>query len=142
MTNDATYKRPLPDLERKLTQPYWEATKRHELVIQQCDACQHLWFPPSFCCPKCLGEAISWKRVSGRAKIWSWIDMWQMYFRGFADERPYLVAYVELEEGPRLMASLVDIDEERTGLYCDMPLEIVFDDVTPEVTLPRFRPIR
>lgn len=75
--------------------------------------------------------------MSGRAKLWSWIDMWQMYYRGFADERPYLVAYVELEEGPRLMSTIVAAD--RSTLTCDMPLEVVFDDVTPEITLPKFR---
>jgi uncharacterized OB-fold protein len=139
-TSDA-YTRPLPDLDRKLTQPYWEATRNHELRIQQCDACGHLWFPPSFCCPQCLGEAITWTRVSGRAKLWSWINMWQMYYLGFANERPYLVAFVELEEGPRLMASLQGVAPDAPELRCDMPLEVVFDDVTPEVTLPRFRPV-
>ncbi|MGE3857950.1 MAG: Zn-ribbon domain-containing OB-fold protein [Dehalococcoidia bacterium] len=136
------YTRPLPDLDRKLTQPYWEGTRQHELRIQQCDACGHRWFPPSFCCPQCLNESYTWTKVSGRAKLWSWINMWQMYYLGFANERPYLVAFVELEEGPRLMAGLEGVAPDSADLRCDIPLEVVFDDVTPEVTLPRFRPVQ
>ena len=138
MTTDASeYARPLPT-PTPLTAPYWEATKRHELRIQRCDDCAHFWFPPAEYCPQCLSEDYTWTEVSGKAKLWSWIEMWQVYFGGFADERPYNVGYVELDEGPRLMSNLVDCD--RSALRCDMPLEVVFDDVTAEVTLPKFRP--
>ena len=131
--------RPLPILTLA-NKGFWEAAKNHELRLQRCDDCNHTWFPPSYCCPKCLGENLTWAKMSGRAKLWAWVDMWQLYFRGFANERPYLIAYVELEEGPRLISTIVDVDRE--SLTCDMPLEIVFDDVTPEVTLPKFRAVQ
>jgi uncharacterized OB-fold protein len=136
MTAENGYNRPLPT-PGKLTAPYWEAAKNHEFKLQKCDECGHIWFPPAVCCPQCLSESFTWTAMSGRAQIWSWIDMWQMYYRGFADERPYTVAYVELEEGPRLMSSIVGLvgSELRVG----MPLEVVFDDVTDEITLPKFR---
>jgi uncharacterized OB-fold protein len=66
--------------------------------------------------------------------------MWQRYFPAFEGEIPYLVAYVQLDEGPKLMTSLVDYDPG--DLRCDLPVEIVFEDVTPEITLPKFRPVR
>ena len=133
------YKRPLPTVTR-LTKPYWDAAKNHELHMQKCDDCAHIWFPPSVCCPQCLSERYTWTKVSGRARLWSWINMWQMYYQGFADERPYTVVYVQLEEGPRLMAGVMGIDRE--DLRCDMPLQVVFDDVTDEITLPKFAPVK
>jgi uncharacterized protein len=137
VTGDTAYARPLPTITT-LTAPYWEGARQHELRVQRCDECASWWFPPAELCPECLSESFTWTPVSGRAKLWSWIDMWQLYFRGFADERPYTVAFVELEEGPRMMSGLVHYD--RDSLRCDMPLVVAFDAVTPEITLPKFRP--
>jgi uncharacterized OB-fold protein len=78
-------------------------------------------------------------KASGRGMIWSWVVFWQRYFAAFEADIPYNVAYVELEEGPRLMTNLVEYDP--ASIRCDMPVEVVFDDVTPEVTLPKFRPV-
>ena len=64
--------------------------------------------------------------------------MHQRYFAAFEADLPYNVAMVELEEGPRLMTNLIDIDS--TQIHCDMPVEVVFEDVTSEITLPKFRP--
>ena len=63
--------------------------------------------------------------------------MWQPYFPAFDGERPYIVAYIQLDEGPCLMSTLVDCNPDE--IACDMPVEVVFDDVTNEVTLPKFR---
>jgi uncharacterized OB-fold protein len=132
------YAKPLPKINR-LSRPFWEAAKRHELVLQRCAACRRHRFPPSQRCPACLATATEWVRASGRGKVWSWIRMWQPYFPAFDAERPYVVAYVELEEGPRLMTTIVgcSVDE----IACDMPVEVVFDDVTDVVSLPKFRPL-
>ena len=64
--------------------------------------------------------------------------MWQRYFPAFDAERPYVVAYIELEEGPRLMSTIVDCPPEE--LHCDMPVEVVYEKLTDEVTLPLFKP--
>ena len=76
--------------------------------------------------------------MSGRGRIWSFLRMWQRYFPGFEADLPYIVGYVQLDEGPRMMCNLVECEYE--SLSCDMPVEVVFDDVTPEVSLPKFRP--
>jgi hypothetical protein len=65
--------------------------------------------------------------------------MWQRYFPAFEGEIPYNVAYVELDEGPKLMTNLVGVAPE--DIRCDMPVEVVFEDVTEEFALPKFRPI-
>ena len=76
----------------------------------------------------------------GRGKVWSWIVMWQRYFPAFEPDLPYNVAYVELDEGPKLMTNLVDVASE--DIRCDMPVEVVFDEVTDEISLPKFRPVK
>lgn len=134
----STYKKPLPRPNR-LSQPYWDAARKHELLIVSCKSCGHKWLPPSDLCPKCLSRDIEWVKASGRGKVWSWVIFWQRYFAAFAEDIPYNVVYVELDEGPRLMTNLVDADP--AAIVCDMAVEVVFDDVTPEITLPKFRPI-
>jgi uncharacterized OB-fold protein len=64
----------------------------------------------------------------------------QRYFPAFEADLPYNVAYVELQEGPRLMTNLVECEAD--DIRCDMPVEVVFEDVTPEISLPKFRPQR
>jgi uncharacterized OB-fold protein len=134
----AEYNKPLPRPNR-LSAPFWEGTKRHELLLQRCDACGHVWFPPSTRCPRCLSTDYTWSKASGRGKVWSWIVMWQRYFPSFEADIPYNVAYVELDEGPRLMTNIVGC--ANGAIYCDMPVVVFFDDVTPEITLPKFRPL-
>jgi uncharacterized OB-fold protein len=88
-------------------------------------------------CPECLGDRITWAPVSGRGTVSSFVVFHKAWFPEFNRDIPYAVVQVELEEGPRITANLVDVSpsEIRVG----MPVAVVFDDVTPEVTIPRFR---
>jgi uncharacterized OB-fold protein len=131
------YAKPLPRITAD-NRPFWEATRRHELRLQRCRACDRFRYPPAPVCPQCLAEDAEWTRVSGRGTVSTFVVFHKVYFPAFAADVPYNVVQVELEEGPRLTANLVDVpnDQIRVG----MPVEVVFDDVTPEVTLPRFRP--
>jgi len=131
------YAKPLP-VPGPESVPFWEACRRHELSLQRCAACGSFWFPPGALCPTCLSESWSWEQTSGRGTVYSFVVFHRLYHPGFADDLPYAVAVVELEEGPRLPTSIVGVDD--TELRCDMPVEVVFDDVTETVTLPRFRP--
>jgi hypothetical protein len=117
--------------------PYWEAAHRGELRMQACIDCGHVRFPPSLLCPRCLSENAEWKRLSGRGTVYSWIVVHQSQHPAFNGDTPYNVAIVELEEGPRMHSQVVDCpnDEIRIG----MPVEVVFDRVNDEVTLPKFR---
>jgi hypothetical protein len=132
------YAKPLPRPNR-LSRPFWGGAKRHELLLQKCSACGHVWFPPSARCPECLSREYAWSKASGRGRVWSWIVMWQRYFPAFEADIPYNVAYVELEEGPKLMTSIVGCEND--AIYCDMEVEVVFEDVTPEIALPKFKPL-
>jgi len=123
---------PVTDANR----PYWEGTLSGELRLQICDHCQMPRFPEAPACPRCLGENATWRAVSGRATLWSWILMHQNYIAAFADELPYLVAFVRLEEGPFMYSTLVDPPPQ---LRCDLPLEVVFEGLSPERAVPKFR---
>jgi uncharacterized OB-fold protein len=147
VTNQAaeksTYTKPLPHLT-KVNTPYWEALKNHELRLPKCRDCGHIWHPPaSRVCPNCLSiDNYDFEKMSGRGKIWGWLRMHQRYFPGFADDLPYNIVYVELDDQPglRMISNLVHHTEE--DLRCDQAVEIVFDDVTPEWTLPKFQPVK
>ena len=130
------YARPLPRITED-NAPFWAAARRHELRLQKCDACGRLWWPPGPVCPECLDDRITWTPVSGRGTVSIFVVFHKAWFPEFTSDLPYAVVQVELEEGPRLTANLVDVrpGEIRVGL----PVTVVFDDVTPEVTIPRFR---
>jgi uncharacterized OB-fold protein len=136
MTTTA-YAKPLPAIT-DLNRPYFEGGKDNQLKLQQCTQCRHLRYPFARHCPKCLSTDYHWHAVSGRAKLWSWIVMHQVYIRGFADDVPYIVAYVELEEGPHMISTVIDVD--RSKLACDQLLEVAFKQVSDDVWLPVFRP--
>lgn len=131
------YKKPLPHITA-LSKPYWDATKKHELRLQRCGKCNRFWYPPSFACPFCWSKEFDWAKLSGRGKVNSWVVFHRAYYEGFQEQVPYNVVEVQLEEGPRLISNLVGVKNE--GIRPGMPVEVVFDDVTAEVTLPKFRP--
>jgi len=131
------YRKPLPGIDN-VNRPYWEAAKRHELVMQKCRQCGQYRYPPGTTCPRCLADDLEWVKVSGRGTVFTWTVFHKVYHPGFAGEVPYAVVAVELEEGPRVTSNLVDCPLE--GIRIGMPVEVVFDDVTEEMTLPKFRP--
>lgn len=135
----AEYNKPLPrPLDPELTRPFWEAAKRHELVMPRCKTCDQLFFYPRSECPRCLGSDLEWVRVSGRGRLHSFTIINQPANAAFRDDVPYVYALVQLIEGPRMISNLVECDVESVSV--DMPVEAVFDDVTPEWTLVKFKP--
>ncbi len=139
MSETASYRKPLP-LPDEDSHPYFTALKEHRLVIQKCDDCGAYRFRPKFLCTKCLSERATWTPISGKGTIWSWVVVHQPMVPGFQDELPYAVVVVALAEGPRMSSNLLDcpLGDIRVG----MPVEVVFCDVTKEITLPKFRPVK
>jgi uncharacterized OB-fold protein len=135
MEKTATKPLPRPAPE---SAPYWEAAKQHRLELPRCNACGKFWFPPSQRCPHCLAGAFSWQAVSGRGKVFSFVVFHRVYHPAFAQEVPYVVALVELEEGPRLLTNIVGIAPEQVS--CEMAVKAVFDDVADGVAVPKFTP--
>jgi uncharacterized protein len=129
------YRKPLPRIDEE-SRGWWEALARHELYFQRCRDCGTKRLYPRAACPSCLSAATDWVRASGYGIVYSFTVTYQNQAPGFREELPYVLAIVELEEGLRLMTNVVGApDAVRIG----MPVEVVFDDVTSEVTLPKFR---
>lgn len=133
----STYNKPLPVISG-LNAPFWEAAKKHELRLQRCRTCGRFFYPASSLCPFDWSKDFEWAPVSGRGKVTSWVVFHQEYFPGFEPDLPYNVVQVELEEGPRILSNLRGVNNDE--IRFDMPVEVWFDDVTAEVTLPKFRP--
>jgi uncharacterized OB-fold protein len=131
------YAKPIPTPSED-SRPYWEATKNHQLKLQQCLVCGAFRFPPGEVCPECTSEAYEWKPVSGKAKVFSFVVYHRAYHPGFKEELPYVVAVIELDEGPRMLSNVIGCKPE--DVRCDMPVEVAFEDITDEVALPKFRP--
>ena len=129
--------KPVPEVTPALA-PYFAAARERRLVVQRCADCGTLRFPPRELCTRCLGRDVTWQQVSGRGEVFSYNVMHQVYHPAFASEVPYAVVVVKLEEGPKIISNVVGcgVDAIRIG----MPVEVVFEDVSPEVTLPKFRP--
>lgn len=137
----AEYRKPLPRAEDyPLTEPFWEATKRHELVIPRCKLCNlYFWYPRQEC-PNCYQrDQWEWTPVSGRARLHTFTVVRQPQNPAFADDVPYAYAIVQLEEGVRMISNVVGcaIPDD---LKVDMALVATFDDVTSECTLVKFKP--
>jgi|SRR5579884_2142412 uncharacterized OB-fold protein len=133
------YRKPLPNpLHRPASQPFWEAAKRHELVMPRCRRCDRLFFYPREVCPVCLQSDIDWVPVTGRGRLHSYTVIYQPANPNFRGDVPYVYALVQLEEGTRMISNVVGCRPEDVRI--DMPLVAEFDDVTPEVTLVKFRP--
>jgi uncharacterized OB-fold protein len=132
--------KPLPRPEQPdLTQPFWDAAKRHSLVIPHCRRCeQYFWYPREVC-PECLETDWEWMPVSGRGRLFTYTVVRQPLLPAFAEDVPYAYAVVQLEEGVRMVSNVVECDIP-DALRVGMPLEAVYDDVTPEWTLVKFRP--
>jgi len=121
------------------TQPFWDGTRDGRLMIMHCNACAHDYFYPRPYCPSCFSKDTAWKQATGKAKLHTYMIIHRAA-PGFESEAPYVVGVVELEEGPRMMTNIVDIEPDPATLTVDMPLEVAFDKANDDITLPKFRP--
>ena len=133
------YNKPVP-VPDHVTAQFWDAAKHHKLLIQSCPDCgAQQSFPQSYC-RNCLSEKITWSEASGRGKVYSYTVIHRPPSMKFQADVPYTVAIVELDEGVRMMSNIIGIDPE--DVRVGMAVEVVFDDITPTISLPKFRPIQ
>ncbi|MGZ6367563.1 MAG: Zn-ribbon domain-containing OB-fold protein [Ktedonobacteraceae bacterium] len=136
---ESTRPKPLPVVTEE-NRPFWEGCQQGKLLLQQCSECHHYQFYPRLYCMKCSSDALHWVEATGRGVIYSFTIIYQNKSPEFVHDTPYNVALVQLEEGPRLLSNIVDVDA--TELQVDLPVTVAFDRVTDTITLPRFRPLR
>lgn len=138
-TTRTDYQKPLPAPDPE-SAPFWEGAKQHRLLIVRCSACGTHRFPATSFCPSCQSPELQWVPASGRGKVFSWIVVRHPVPRDvYAQDVPYVVALVTLEEGPRITTNIVGCATD--AVFADMPVTVTFKDVTPEITLPQFKPV-
>lgn len=126
--------RPTPE-----TQPYWDGAREGRLMLPWCEDCGQAHFHPRALCPHCGGARLSWRRASGRGRLHTYVINHKPA-KGFEARAPYVIAVVELEEGPRLLTNIEIEEPTPETLRIDMDLLVEFRRVTEEVALPVFRP--
>jgi uncharacterized OB-fold protein len=122
-----------------ITLPWWEAAARHRLVVQRCKSCGHTRLPPAPLCPECRSTDLDWLEVPGRGEVYTYTVMHRPMA---ADQQlPFVIAVVALEDsgGVRMISNVVGCDpaEVRIG----MPVELVWEDMSEDLAVPRFRPV-
>lgn len=134
----AEYQKPLP-IPNEDTKPFWDGLKEHRLRIQKCRQCGQFRFPPRVICPHCMSLESQWVEVKGMGTVYSFTIVHHAYTPAYESEIPYVVAIVELEEGIRLITNIIGCKPEQVQI--GMPVELAFEDVTPELTLHKFGPM-
>ncbi|HEX5267130.1 MAG TPA: Zn-ribbon domain-containing OB-fold protein [Acidimicrobiales bacterium] len=126
---------PLPD---NVSRSYWEAAGRGELLFQECPQCGQRQLYPRALCTGCAGTPV-WRAASGRGTVHTFTVIRQNWAEPFREMLPYVVAMVELAEGPRLMSNVTDCAPE--DVHIGMPVEAWFLPVEDGVAVPMFRPL-
>ena len=127
---------PIPTPE---TQHFWDGTKEGELRIQRCGDCANVYFPPRHFCPSCGCKNVKIFNATGKATLHSYVIS-HLPAPGF--EPPYAIAIAKLDEGPKMMCNIVDCDQTPEALIIDMPLEVSFEKINEDITLPQFKPVK
>ena len=130
--------KPLPVIT-SWSRPFWDACKRQELIIQQCEECGAKIFYPKLFCPYCQSSELKWVKASGTGKIYTFTTIYSHQPEAFKEDTPYVVAVVRLDEGVQMMANVVGCKPE--DIKCDMRVQVTFKPVNIDITLPRFTPI-
>ena len=136
--------KPLPAVDDDIL-PFWEGTQRHQLLLHRCNHCGATYFAASYCTGCDVGfnspwaDNMAWAEAAGRGKVFSFDVIHRLYNEAFKDDLPYNLAVIELDEGPLMVGNIVGCANQ--DISFGMPVEVVFDDITPEVTLPRWRPV-
>jgi uncharacterized OB-fold protein len=117
---------------------YWEGCKAHQLRLQRCRPCAHVYFPPRAFCPKCGGRQVEVFAASGKGTLHTYIINHRP--RPDMGKEPHSIAVVQLEEGPRMLTNIVNCPQTPEALVLDMPVRVVFEIQNDEITLPLFEP--
>lgn len=104
---------------------YWEGAGRGELVLQRCRACQTVQHRPRGLCATCLSDDIEHFVASGRGTVYTYSVVRQNQMPAFAPAVPYVVSYVELEEGPQLLTNIVDCDPDDVSIGMTVKVDFV-----------------
>ena len=133
----SAYDKPIPiPSNGDLTKPFWEAAKRGELIIPYCNSCSNLFFYAREVCPNCFSKDLDWKKMSGKGHVYTYTHVRQAVHPTFQSANGHIYAIVQLDEGPKIPSGISGC--EPNEVYVDMPVSVVFDDITEDYTLVKF----
>ena len=131
------WRKPLPTPSGE-TKPFWDSCRRGQLLVQRCGQCNEFQFYPRGICAKCWSTDIRWVQSSGKGTVWTFTVTYQNRTPGFAEDVPYVLALVELEEGVRMFTNVVECDPREVKI--GMPVEVTFVQANEQITVPYFKP--
>ncbi|MCE2466342.1 MAG: Zn-ribbon domain-containing OB-fold protein [Dehalococcoidia bacterium] len=129
--------KPLPSIAGE-TRRFWEACRQGKLLVQKCPSCDKFQWYPRGICANCWATEVEWVESSGKGTIWTFTLTSQNRTPGFADDVPYVVALVELEEGVRMFCNIVECPPRDVSI--GMPVEVTFVRATDQISIPYFKP--
>jgi hypothetical protein len=121
-----------------LTEPYWNAARQGRLVLQECRGCGKRQHPPLPACPDCHGTVFGWHECAGTGTVYTATVVRHPTHAAFADQVPYVIALIELAEGPRIVSTVTGRAPE--DVTAGLPVRVWFRTVNDTVTLPYFEP--
>jgi uncharacterized OB-fold protein len=126
---------PVPD---DISAPFFNGARDGKLMLQRCSACDGWSFPVRERCPHCFAAKLEWRASSGKGTLYTFAIMHQVMNPGFAGSVPYNVSQIDLAEGVRMISNVVGV--ENRGLRIGMKLEVFFDEIGDNISVPKFRP--
>ena len=133
------YKKPIPSPQGE-SDLYWQKAKEGELWLRKCNDCGNAYFYPRDISPCCFSRDTTWIQASGKATLFTYGIVQRAPLPGFVEDVPFVTAIVELEEGPTMPTNIVMDDPTPEKLQVGMSLEVVFEDITDTIALPKFKP--
>ncbi|MBI3325219.1 MAG: OB-fold domain-containing protein [Nitrospinae bacterium] len=135
-------RRPQPRFPEPDTQPFWEASKRHELTYQTCNTCHGVIFYPRRHCTACGASETTWHISKGQGTVYTFSVIMQSRNPAFAELGAYAVGYVDLDEGFRMMTNIVGVQDPIKDIHCGMRVQVRWQDQgAGDISLPMFEPI-
>jgi uncharacterized protein len=135
----ADYKKPIPSPDPYVTKPFWDGAKEGKLMLPRCTSCSRVHFYPRMICPHCHSSSIEWIEASGEGYLYTFAVQHRA-FGGWADEAPFVTAYIDLKEGDRMLTVLRGVDPEKPeAIKIGSKCKIEFEQASDEVSIPFWR---
>ncbi len=129
------FPRPTPE-----TEAFWQGCRDHKLLLQRCTQCKEFQFYPRIICAKCASDNLQWVEASGQGEVLTFTVVRRPVSEAYAADVPYVVALIQLDEGPTMMSNVVECDPEI--MQIGSPVQVIFEDWSEEISIPQFRPLQ
>ncbi len=133
------YNKPIPEPDPYVTQPFWDGAKAGKLMLPRCTDCNKTHFYPRVICPHCQGSSIEWIEASGEGTIHTFAVQ-QRAFGGWAEEVPFVTAYIDMKEGSRMLTVLRGVNAEQPEtIQIGSPVKVEFEQASEDISIPFWR---